>query len=392
SLKNIEVSINSAPAISLVESLTGNQFSYYLSPSQLNNGDNSLVVTITNSQGLSDKVKTVFTYEKPSLATLLLTPAHDTYASGDVRVTGMVYSATTLNSVVLNTSNQTSKNILANIKEEHFSVVMKPSELLGATLPSPEGKTVRLTLAATSSVAENKTTHSFTYFPISTHVPGGDLVVINDLDPFYSKINSANNIQFALNLVNFKTPGKPRSNAKQIVFDAEYGTAGDNYHALGKLYQANDWKLTVFETESGSAAVTTAFYKAIPEDVKVIFLWEPRSIFTEAKVAALKQFAAEGGRLVFMGEGPAHYSAIDKVENNLFKQLGLQLKANSDNAGFSGTLAVSGVPHQLLVGVKTLEMNVPASLSLGPNDVPLVADEKGNVYIAVARIDVTNKP
>ncbi|HMU66131.1 MAG TPA: Ig-like domain-containing protein, partial [Cellvibrionaceae bacterium] len=388
SLKALDLWINGAAAISITQYITGNQYNYYVSPSQLNDGINSVAVSITDSQGLSSAVKTEFIYKKPSVATLLLTPVNGGSASGDVLVSGKVYSAAALTSATLTTNNQTSKNILSSINNGgDFSVVMKSSEILGNTTPSAQGNSIRLSLNASSTESKSQATSSFTYFQNPNFVPGGDLVVINDLDPFSAYLSSANNREFALNLINYTNPGKPRAAAKQIVFDAEYGTASDNYLSLSKYYQDNNWSVTIFQTETSSAPVTTKFYKDIPSDVKVIFLWEPRAPFTAEKVAALKQFAQEGGRVVFMGEGPLHYSAIDSVENPLLKQLGTSTLAGKEYSTFSGALTVSATPHQLTTGIKQIRVNVPLELSLGATDFPLLTDADGKVVIAVTRID-----
>jgi len=391
SLKALDLWINGAAATSIVQYIFDNQYSYYVSPGQFNDGINSITLSITDSQGLSSAVKTEFTYKKPSVATLLLTPANNGTASGDILVTGKVYSAATLARATLTTSNQTSKNILSSINNAgDFSVVMKSSEILGNTAALPQGNSIRLSLDASSSESKSQATSSFTYFQNPAFIPGGDLVVINDLDPFSGYFTSANNQQFALNLVSYITPGKPRSNGKVIVFDAEYGTASDNYGKLNKFYTDNNWRVTVFQTETSSAPVTQAFYKDIPAEVKVIFLWEPRAVFSAEKVAALKKFAAEGGRVVFMGEGPLHYSAIETVENDLFAKLGLKLQAGKEYSNASGTgrpLTITATNHPLMEGVKQIQVNVPLELIPGPNDFALLTDTEGKAVMVSTRLD-----
>ncbi len=384
SLKGLDIRINGAGATSLLQYTSGNQYSYYVSPSVLNDGANTIAVTITDSQGLSATIKREFTYKKPSVATVLLTPSNGGSASGDVVVSGKVYSAEPLSRATLTTSTQTTRNILANINTAgDFSVVLKASEILGNVSPLPQGNGVRLSLDASSSESKSQVIHSFTYFQNPTFVPGGDLVVINDIDPFYSKLSVASNAEFALNLVNFSAPGKLRAKASEIIFDEETAAPRD----ILALFTENNISITRISTRADA----DSFYKAIPDTAKVIFLWMPRTVFSDQKVTALKQFAREGGRIVFVGESSSGYANyINSVENTLFKQLGVELQANVDTvtqgAGLL-QLAVSATPHQLTVGVKTLQLSTAASLKLGPRDFALLTDGEGNVLIGVTRAD-----
>ncbi|HRH78398.1 MAG TPA: Ig-like domain-containing protein, partial [Cellvibrionaceae bacterium] len=391
SLKALDLWINGAASTSIAQYSTANQYSYYLSPNQLKDGLNSITLSITDSQGLSSAVKTEFNYKKPSVATLLIAPANNGTASGDIVVTGKVYSAAALTRATLTTSNQTSKNILSSINNAgDFSVVMKSSEVLGGTDSSPQGNSIRLSLDAVSSESKSQATSTFTYYQNTAFIPGGDLVVINDLDPLAAYFASANNQRFALNLIDYSAPGKLRDNGKVIVFDAEYGASSDSYGKLNKFYTDNNWRVTIFQTETSSTPVTQAFYKNIPAEVKVIFLWAPRAVFSAEKVAALKKFAAEGGRIVFMGEGPLAYSAIETVENDLFAKLGLKLQAGKEYSNAFGTspaLAITAPNHPLMAGVKQIQMNVPLILIPGPNDYPLLTDNEGQVVMVSTRLD-----
>ncbi len=222
---------------------------------------------------------------------------------------------------------------------------------------------------------------------------GADVIVVNDVNIFDS--NSArnpSNVTFYLNLANYTASG-PRANQKGVlIFGGHYAVDGGYYvySGAGAVLSANGYNVTV--QNNGSATLAAG----INPNVKVIFLELPSVPFSNAEINVLKQFAADGGRIVYVGEHQGYYgNNIFNVENPFFHAMGAQL-TNTGGAldcGYNVLPASVLRPHQITTGMTNVEMACSSTISLGPNDYALMYNsDMIHVFAAVAKIDVTPLP
>ncbi|MBC7895942.1 MAG: ABC transporter [Cytophagaceae bacterium] len=229
--------------------------------------------------------------------------------------------------------------------------------------------------------------------------PGKDIVVFNDINVFDAgATTNANNVQMVKNLANYTTSG-PRNAATQVAWDrgrnARCGTTGNN-----ECNDTNMGNTRSAITSQGLTMVDIFSSSGTLDDIiatqganwKSIWLWTPLQAFTVEEVNALKQFANEGGRVVFIGEFLGYYpqSGID-LENQFLLDMGAVMTntGGAVNCGYNTLPATSLRPHQITTGVSTLTIACSSVLIPGPNDFPLYYDlANTNVLSAVATIDV----
>lgn len=225
--------------------------------------------------------------------------------------------------------------------------------------------------------------------------PGKDVVVLNDVNPFFDQgIANPNNVQFIKNLINFDAP-EIRGAGTKIWFDCGRNTA----HALdtpipcGSSNRYNPFRNLIasqgFTLEDISSAMGTLVN--IPKDVKVIFLWLPRVAYTVAEINALKSFANEGGRIVFIGEWDGFYGATGlAVENQFLINMGAVMRniGQAVDCGYNTLPAASLRPHPITRDMTNLTIACASVIQLGPNDFPLFYDQSNTrVLGGVAQID-----
>jgi hypothetical protein len=111
----------------------------------------------------------------------------------------------------------------------------------------------------------------------------------------------------------------------------------------------------------------------------------------------MKQFAADGGRIVFIGENSSAFPAdcID-IENQLLRDMGAQMTntgAMINCAAYFVMPATSLRAHQITSGLTGLTFACASRINLGPNDFALFYDMSNTFVLGgVARIDVTPIP
>ena len=128
---------------------------------------------------------------------------------------------------------------------------------------------------------------------------GEDLVVINDVNPFNGdRITDSNNKLMVKNLVSFTSTGS-RNSGTVVQFDcgrsSRFPSACTSFDVMED--EITSAGMTVTKVPSSSGSLTS-----IPSNVKVLFLWLPTVPYKGVEINALKQFAADGGRIVFVGE------------------------------------------------------------------------------------------
>lgn len=223
-------------------------------------------------------------------------------------------------------------------------------------------------------------------------VPGRDIVVFNDINMFdNTAMENPNNVRLVQNLVNFTTAGD-RNDGKVVWMDRGRGS----YCYAGNECDDSNWAtMKATMTAEGfsieNILSTAGSLTSIPANVKVIFLVMPILDYTTPEVNTLKQFAADGGRIVFIGEHSSYYQHIP-VQNQLLISLGAVLRntGGAVDCGYNVLPATSMREHQITVGVTDVTMACASVIEPGAEDFALFYDKSNSRVLAgVAKIDVT---
>lgn len=219
-------------------------------------------------------------------------------------------------------------------------------------------------------------------------LPGQDVVVFNDINMFDNgSMEDPDNVRLVQNLLNFTTSGS-RNDGKTVLIDQ-----GRNSQCQ---CGSNLWD-TFLSTISNSGfnietiSSTTGSLTSINEDVKIIFLLLPTVAYTVEEINTLKAFAAQGGRIVFIGEHEDYYNGIG-VENQFLADMGATLTntGGSIDCGYNIIPNSSNREHPIMEGVVDITMACASVIQPGPNDAALFYDISNTYVLAgVARIDTT---
>ena len=216
--------------------------------------------------------------------------------------------------------------------------------------------------------------------------PGTDIVVFNDVNVFDNTgMANPNNVRMVENLVSFTT-GKARDDGDEVWFDCRTSVPGGSHGCSdGSTFHA-----TIEAEGLSTVELTTGSLEDIPPQVKVLFLWLPSSSYSTAEVNAFKQFAAEGGRIVFVGEHASFYGPFIPAQNALLEQLGAVLRNSGGlfDCGFVDLPLSALRLHQITAGLTGLRIACSSEIVLGPTDFALYLDTTGtHVLSGVATID-----
>jgi hypothetical protein len=225
--------------------------------------------------------------------------------------------------------------------------------------------------------------------------PGTDIVVYNDMNPFdNTSMANPNNQLMVANLVGYSHAG-PRGSATEVWIDRGRGA---NCVGSGECTQAAH---ATFEAAIAGAGYTPVgvlsdapdFYATIPPNVKVIFLFMPEVPYTINEINAFKQFAGEGGRIVFLGEWVGFYGTAGiALENQFLLDMGAVMTNLGDtiDCGYTTLPGTSLRPHQITTGMTNVTMACSSQMILGPNDYALYYDSSNSLVLsAVATISLT---
>jgi len=228
--------------------------------------------------------------------------------------------------------------------------------------------------------------------------PAAEMVVLGEAG-FMSdgeiQYNGANQLQFLDNL--FANPsGGTRSQGSWVAIYRGHGSLCAESSFCGPsvtttLYshlQSAGTTVTDLTDPSGG----TAFSIPLDPKVRTLAILMPTTPFSLGEIATLKQFAIEGGRIIFLGGNANDYGDFVDVENLFLANMGSSIVANADDPWCDHPALTGGSlrPHQLTAGVTALAFGCAGSLTLGANATPVILD--GNqVYVmgAVTAIDVT---
>lgn len=263
-----------------------------------------------------------------------------------------------------------------------------------ATVPTPNKVRVCARDAASPTLRDGCATVVIRSVPTA----GADLVVINDQNIFeldaMSPDSNAQNRRFVRNLVNFTGTG-PRASGNAVWYDRSRqppcvtnSECGDSSNAgIDGVIRGAGYLITKLDFQ--------APLLSIPPNVKVLFLWMPLVTYDFNEINVLKRFAAEGGRIVFLGERINFYSqaGID-LENGFLALMGSQMRNAANELDcvefWYATTPATQRPNPLLNGVARLLYSCAAEILPGPNDAPLFYDSSNtHLLAAVTKIDVT---
>jgi hypothetical protein len=231
--------------------------------------------------------------------------------------------------------------------------------------------------------------------------PGQDVVVLNDINIFDNeRMANPNNVRFVQNLVTFESDG-PRNFGNVVMWDrgrlSRCGVPVGSPAGNGECLDANMNTARMTIIGQGMAMMDVMSVEGsltnIPANVKSIWLWNPRVAFTVNEINALKQFASEGGRIVFIGEWDGFYTPIGiAVENQFLRDMGAIMR-NTGGAVDCGNVVLPGSSlreHQVMEGLTNLGIACASVIDPGPQDFILFYSLNGqNVLGGVARIDTS---
>ncbi|WP_051069648.1 Ig-like domain-containing protein [Mariniradius saccharolyticus] len=225
--------------------------------------------------------------------------------------------------------------------------------------------------------------------------PGKDIIVFNDMNVFDNSIGlvNPNNRLLVRNLINFETIG-PRANGNSIWFDcgkdSRYPLAcsfTDGIHTeLKFLIQSLGFDLGIIDSSVNPLI-------DIPMDVKVLFLWLPRSPYLLNEINSLKKFAEQGGRIVFIGEFNLFYEEIGfRVQNHFLENMGSGMRNVGGNFAcfdIERQIPLSSLrPHPITRDMIGATFACASKVLTGANDYPLVYDPfNREVLASVAQIN-----
>lgn len=225
--------------------------------------------------------------------------------------------------------------------------------------------------------------------------PGTDVIVINDMNLFDVSFMAQDpgNPLFAANLVNY-TPTGPRANGTVVMYDR-----GRDSPCLLDLECADGANATLDSVLSASGFTivkvdTVATWASIPANVKVIFLWNPRIAYTRADINGFKAFAAQGGRIVFLGEHVGFYgqAGID-TENQFLADMGSQFTNVGAIISCIETIPAGNIAqHQTTTGMTSIVIACASEALPGPNDFPLLIESTAKAVAGVAKISTIPLP
>jgi len=232
--------------------------------------------------------------------------------------------------------------------------------------------------------------------------PNKNLVVVNDINLFDDEaLDNTGNQNFLENLVTTTTEGL-RSSGDRVWIDCgrnsdpEYIPCGSTsdlpiYTFEPFISTIEDLGFNIDYKYSTSGSLTS-----IPEDVKIIFLWAPQVAYTLEEINTFKSFAAEGGRIIFVGEHADYYTYFGDgiaLENEFLKNMGSKMSnaGNSIECGFRTLTSSSILEDPLTNNVTSLDYGCFSELELSPSDVPLFVGQNGSSVLG-ARTKISTEP
>lgn len=228
----------------------------------------------------------------------------------------------------------------------------------------------------------------------SAPTPGMDVVVFNDANMFDDlALANAGNQQLVRNLVSFATPGV-RGAGTLVVLEAGHRSA---YAPCFDTAAENE----IVEAGYTFVRQASAVVGTQPASAKVLILCLPTTPYSTSEINAMKQFAEEGGRIVFVGEHSGYYGAGIAVENQFLLDMGAvmtnvgeAIDCVSDTQQRPIILPAASLrSHQVTTDVGELDVACASVIVPGEGDFALFYDRSNTKVLGgVATIDVTPLP
>ncbi len=376
----IRVSINGEPiAVDIVSGQLPGDFIFGLSSEWLQQGDNVIRVEVVDPRDPDVIGSAAITVPYASVFSVsIVNPAVNATLAGHVQVYG--YFANARGPLNLYTELD-GKTFIENVPvngNQTFTFTI-PAELLQAA--GQHGLYLRAFDQGSDREAEAKM--EFSYKSGSELLPGGDLLVLNDMDALSLEQNRPWFLNWANFVIDFDSGRK-----NSVLFVASEKTCSlvdeiNGYCAraktvLSELYQENGYEFSVIER---------ALLAEIPAHIKLLILFLPDTEFNEKEILALKNFSASGGRIVYVGESyscPECYS--EDAQAQFFQQMGVEIQ-QLRGITYETIYKPNGELHQLTAGIDAVGVIDVGVFSVGANVVPLVISEFNQVIAAVAKIN-----
>ena len=220
---------------------------------------------------------------------------------------------------------------------------------------------------------------------------GGDLVVFSDVNVFdATALQTASNVRMVHNLVGYGGEG-PRATKRGVRL--ECGRGNSQEQLCGSFFDAFDRTLTGIDYGSFSTSSKAGTLTSIDPEVKVIMFLLSCEPFTATEVSVLRQFAADGGRVVFVSENSAAYSAeCGLVQDQLASSLGVNMTHRNAQVacGYQTLPAAALRPHQITEGMTEIVIACSSEIVAGALVQPLFYDVTGTrLLAAVGPIDTS---
>lgn len=184
--------------------------------------------------------------------------------------------------------------------------------------------------------------------PPVLRTPGADVIVYADVNLLDDEtILNGSNQTFAQNLVNFTADGPNAQSNRIKIYEGHNGTRVASQAPYESVFSM--WRNSNFTIEETSEEPIQ------PSGYKLIMIFLPgqngNSPFLAAEIDSLKRFAANGGRLVLIGEWSGFYSDTGRQTfNQLLSGLGIGMRI-TDVINQQQELRINLAPHQVMTNV-----------------------------------------
>ena len=217
--------------------------------------------------------------------------------------------------------------------------------------------------------------------------PGGDLLVINDMEALVQKENHPWLLKWANFESSISTVSKDsvlfltsENTCEQVDKMGQY--CKEAITTLGDLYTKEGYEFIDVERKSLGFLVA---------NIKLIILFLPDEEFNEREIHALKSFAEDGGRIVYVGESSACTGCYSEAtQAQFFQQMGVDIRQEKGVAADKLYKSI-GEQHQLMAGIDIISVVGAGIFAIGENVRPLVISESNQVIAAVAKINTNSE-
>ncbi len=224
----------------------------------------------------------------------------------------------------------------------------------------------------------------------SIQVPGRDVVVLNDINIFdNTALEDPDNVRFVQNLVNYTTTGTRNDGDVVWIDRGRNARCYSNGECTEEGWGTTESVITDAGFTVESIFSTVGSLINIPSNVKIVMLIMPTAQYTVDEINTLKQFAAEGGRIIFVGEHDSFYLNID-VENQFLANMGAVLFNTGGQIDCNYTVLPesSNRDHPIMNGIVDLTIACASVIEPGEGDFALFYDTTNTKVLGgVAKID-----